>query len=253
MLITDALRLDIIQALDETTSYASQQDISRYLVRGLSPVDIGLIEMATTLLRTEPYLQEQDLIDQGIGKQHIKRILGGVEHFKSLLGLEDYCFADYLRDQKLDISSGVTIPYFIYQVFSDDIRRDYVSPDNPPQIVSTLNIEIEAGYQLNTIPILGKLYTQVPATDVEMMVVSFGLLLNDYHFVDYEMTTSILTLKAKSRDHTVDIEVRCFASQFKTQTEAGICVIDDSFPMKNHQCKKRVLSLKQLIERVHNQ
>ncbi|WP_434999728.1 hypothetical protein ACRZ5S_18015 [Vibrio scophthalmi] len=253
MLITDTLRLDIIQTLDDASSYASQGDISRYLVRGLTAVDIGLIETAASLLRSEPYLQEQDLIDHGISRKHIEKILGGIEHFKSLLGLEEYCFSDYLKDHNLDLNSDITIPYFIYQTFSADIRKDCVSADKPPQLISTLNIEIEPGFNLNTIPVLGGLATQVPATDKEMMIVTVGLLLNDYHFVNYDEATSILTLKPKCRDQIVDIEVRCLSSQFKAKTNSGVCVVDDSLAIKNHKLKEKIMSLKQLFERVHNQ
>lgn len=251
MYMNDNLRLNIIQEIEDATSNSTSIDMSRFFAFGLSPVDIGLILTATTLLRSEPYLKEHDLIEHGIGIKQIQRVLGGLEHFKTLLGVDDYSFADYLKDRNLDIGSNIAVPYFIYQQYFTEIRAMFSLSSNPKHLKSTLMVEIEEGFHLSHIPIFDNSIVLIPATAAELMLVSMNLLINDYCFIHYDHASSILTLKPILQDRFIDIEVRCYSSEFKHKCGGGICIIDDVRNQAALVKKTKVMCLRQLMERVN--
>lgn len=65
-MITNPIRLSVISALDEGLAYSSSDYFAPLLMQGISAVDIGLIELVTTILRSEPYLNEADLLERGV-------------------------------------------------------------------------------------------------------------------------------------------------------------------------------------------
>ncbi len=116
-MMTNPIRLSVIAALDEGLAYSHSDYFAPLLMQGISTVDIGLIELVTTILRSEPYLNETDLLERGVSQKQIQRTLGGFDNFKQLLKVDDYCFSDLLRDNNWDISHGITLSYFQYQKF----------------------------------------------------------------------------------------------------------------------------------------
>lgn len=127
--------------------------------------------------------------------------------------IDDYCFSDLLRDNKWDINHGITLSYFQYQKFYQDIRRDYIQghiADMHPNLSVLLNDD----YPIHSIPITRSHHATVPATDAEAAAVSFALLFRDYEFIEYDEPKSLLTLQAYCRDNAAVIEVRCLASHF---------------------------------------
>ncbi|HHX8684542.1 hypothetical protein NB464_03205 [Vibrio diabolicus] len=248
MMMTNPMRLSVISALDEGLAYSHSDYFAPLLMQGISAVDIGLIELVTTILRSEPYLNEADLLERGVSQKQIQRTLGGFDNFKQLLKIDDYCFSDLLRDNNWDISNGITLSYFQYQKFYQDIRRDYIQghiADMHPNLSVLLNDD----YSIHSVPITRSHYATIPATDAEAAAVSFALLFRDYEFIEYDESKSLLTLQAHRRDKAAVIEVRCLASQFSQNTAAGICVVDDAQAMTKLRNQKKILDFKTLIER----
>ncbi|WP_418114615.1 hypothetical protein RJD40_21145 [Vibrio scophthalmi] len=141
--VNDSLCINIIQEIEDATSNSTSIDMSRFFAFGLSPVDIGLIPTATTLLRSEHYQKEHDLIEHEMGIKQIQRILRGLEHFKTLLRVHDYSFADYLKDRNFEIGLDIAVPYFIYQQYFTEIRAMFLPSSTSEHLNSTLMVEIE--------------------------------------------------------------------------------------------------------------
>lgn len=62
--LTDQMRAEIINVLVEEASYRESIDMQRFLMRGVTELEIGLIDTVIRLLRESPYLSDVDLGQQ---------------------------------------------------------------------------------------------------------------------------------------------------------------------------------------------
>lgn len=101
-----------------------KRDCSNLLTQGVSLRQIGLVIDTANQLEVNPLLAEEDLIEDGVTLKEIERTFVSIEKLKTLLGIS-YNFSDYLNAENFDPATGIDIPYFIYQHFYEEIRKDY--------------------------------------------------------------------------------------------------------------------------------
>lgn len=141
--LTDQMRAEIITVLVEGASYRESIDMQRFLMRGVTELEIGLIDTAIRLLRESPYLSDIDFAKLGFSHKGIQRVLGGVNHFKTLLHIEEYSLMAWVQDNGLQDENCITLPYFIYQHYADEIRANHMEG-----FALTSQFQVDLGQQL---------------------------------------------------------------------------------------------------------
>lgn len=77
-------------------------------------------------------------------------------------------------------------------------------------------------------------------------------MLNDYECLHHSKYSPVVTLKPKTKERKIDIEIRCLASEFSEDTENGICVVDDIGAMRGHSVKRKVMDFPTLLALHYN-
>ncbi len=222
-----------------------QRDCSNLLAQGVSLRQIGLVIETANQLDVAPWLTDDDLIDDGVALKEIQRTFTSIARLKSLLGIS-YHFGDYLKSKNFDPSTGIEIPYFIYQHFYEEIRQDY-SVD--VELDWQISVELGNNLALSAIPLFGKYDAIIPATDEEAAGITAALLADRYQCLSYDSYNGLLELETIDDKRKVQIEVRCLSSKFKSHRHCGVCVVDDNeICHPNCQQSKR-LSFSHLLKR----
>lgn len=197
-----------------------QRDCSNLLAQGVSLRQIGLVIETANQLDVAPWLTDDDLIDDGVALKEIQRTFTSIARLKSLLGIS-YHFGDYLRSNNFDPSTGIEIPYFIYQHFYEEIRNDY-SIDL--KLDWQICVELGNNIALSSIPLFGKYNAIIPATDEEAAGITAALLADRYKCLSYDTNNGLLELETIDDKRKVQVEVRCLSSKIATGRERGsIC------------------------------
>lgn len=240
--LSNHIRSKLIIRLQESAGYREHLDLSSFLNAGITQAEIGVLDYAQDQLSKCPYLEESDFVEKGITSRQIQKVLGGIDNFKVLLGIRDYCFANWLEGQEL--SKGLAIPYFIYQKFAAEIRESYMSDC---KLVHFLKVELNDSKQFQEIPLLNVGRASIPATDIETLGITSLVLCERYSFIDVDKENCILTLKNRSNQKVISIEVRCLSTHFCKKTDFSVCVIDDLVPTKNLPVIRKIFALQDLI------
>jgi hypothetical protein len=219
--LTDQMRTDIITALIEGSSYRESVDMQQFLKRGVTESEIGLIDTSIQLLHESPYLTDRDFENLGYSYKSVQLILGGISHFKSLLNLEEYTLQNWIVDNGLQYETPITLPYFIYQHFVDEIRTHHMSG-----LMLSSDFEVELGghsarsiiFKCGTSLLLPKDATEMAAY---IILSRFGR----YKSMTFDSETNTLT--AETEHCSLNVEVKIFASQLTQQTPISVCLIDD--------------------------
>ncbi|MDK9758523.1 hypothetical protein KIV40_24820, partial [Vibrio sp. D173a] len=170
MKVNNEVLKDVINVLSYGFTNAVQQDLSRFVAWGIGAKEFIEINTIITQLRNEPYLSPEELIAKGISRRLIRKTLGGLDNFKSLLGIEDLSFDDFLTLNDMDVGE-VVISYFHYQTFVEDVRRDHVSESERPKLRHNLKVDLGNECYVNSIPIINRHYiSPIPAKDSEAVI-----------------------------------------------------------------------------------
>ncbi|MEZ8106028.1 hypothetical protein [Vibrio cortegadensis] len=224
-----------------------QNDFSSLLAVGVTLSQIGIVLDTAKLLSVDPTIDDNALIQGGVSQQAIENTFGTTAKLKQLMGLE-YDFDAYLRNAHFDPSVGMSISYFIFQQFHEEIRADYTLGT---EIDHQITVELGDNLDLSAIPLFKQYKEFIPATDFEAANVTAKLLLDQYEYVGYFPELSILELLAREDNRPVRLEVRCLSSQFSYRDICGVCVIDDKEICKPQELDihNRKLSFADLIKR----
>ncbi|EGR3261566.1 hypothetical protein DLI08_17465 [Vibrio parahaemolyticus] len=222
-----------------------KKDCSSLLTQGVSLRQIGLVIDTANQLEVNPLLTEEDLIEDGVTLKEIEHTFINIAKLKSLLGIS-YYFENYLADNHLDRSSGVAIPYFIYQHFHKEIRKDY---SDDVELNWQIRVELSNDLAVSAIPLFGQYTAIVPATDKEAAGITAALLADRYQCLSYDSQTSLLELETIDDTRKVQIEVRCLSSKFKSNRHCGVCVVDDDEICHPRSKQSKRLSFAHLLKR----
>ncbi|EGQ7798839.1 hypothetical protein P6A00_001644 [Vibrio parahaemolyticus] len=224
-----------------------QRDFSALLSTGVTLSQIALVLDTAKLLRVDPTIDDTTLCQGGISQYALSRTIGTTTKLKRLMGLE-YDFDAYLRSAHFDPSVGMSISYFIYQQFYQEIRADYTVGT---EIDHQITVELGDNLDLSAIPLFKQYKEFIPATDFEAANVTAKLLLDHYEYVGYYPELSILELLARDDNRQVQLEVRCLSSHFSYKNICGVCVIDDREICKPEEADRqsKKLSFAHLLKR----
>ncbi|MDF5485646.1 hypothetical protein P3672_30630, partial [Vibrio parahaemolyticus] len=152
------------------------------------------------------------------------------------------------RNAHFDPSVGMSISYYIFQQFYQEIRSDY---SIGIEIDHQITVELGDNLDLSAIPLFKQFKEFIPATDSEAANVTAKLLLDQYEYVGYFPELSILDLRTRDDGREVRLEVRCLSSHFSFRDICGVCVIDDKEICKPNETDihSRKLSFAHLIRR----
>ncbi|MCV6004193.1 hypothetical protein OFO99_32670, partial [Escherichia coli] len=89
-------------------------------------------------------------------------------------------FDAYLRNAHFDPSVGMSISYYIFQQFYQEIRSDY---SIGIEIDHQITVELGDNLDLSAIPLFKQFKEFIPATDSEAANVTAKLLLDQYEYV----------------------------------------------------------------------
>lgn len=226
---------------------AWQNDFSSLLAVGVTLSQIGIVLDTAKLLKVDPTIDDIALCEGGLSHYAIEKTFGTINRLKRLMGL-NYSFEDYLRNKHFDPSSGMSISYFIFQQFHEEIRADYTLDT---EIDHQITVELSENLNLAAIPLFNQYKEFIPATDEEAANVTAKLLLDQYEYIGYIPEMAILELRTRSDNRKVSLEVRCLSSQFRFRDICGVCVIDDKEICKPDELdtQNRKLSFAHLIKR----
>ncbi|WP_229617264.1 hypothetical protein [Vibrio parahaemolyticus] len=224
-----------------------QQDFSHLLSIGVTFSQIALVLDTAKLLRVDPTIDDSALMQGGVSQYAIEKTFGTTSKLKRLMGLE-YSFEDYLKRNKFDPSVGMSISYFIFQQFYEEIRSDYTLGT---EIDHQITVDLGNNLDLSAIPLFKQYKEFIPATDYEAANVAAKLLCDHYEYVGYYPELAMLELRSRDDDRKVCLEVRCLSSQFSFRDVCGVCVIDDKEICKPNETDihSRKLSFAHLIRR----
>ncbi|MEZ9008126.1 MULTISPECIES: hypothetical protein [unclassified Vibrio] len=242
--LNDTQRKHVIETLKCHESVFASSDFSPLFSTGVTVSDIGIITHAMTLLQEAPFLEEPDFIHHGFSSRQIEFTLGGLDNFKQLLGIRDYCFHDWLAQNSDSSSNQVTIPYWVYQRFSDDIRRDFM---RDLILHPSLNVELNAKVKIGYISLFERYKAIIPSDDSEAAQIAAMMMADRHQFLSYDEETSELTLKSLKTRRDFSIEVRCLSSTLNRPTPHAVCVVDDASPTKPTLVKRRIISFSDLM------
>ncbi|MFA0439487.1 hypothetical protein AB4560_06150 [Vibrio sp. 10N.222.51.C12] len=242
--LNDTQRKHVIETLKCHESVFASSDFSPLLSTGVTVSDIGIIADAMFLLKEAPFLKTHDFFDHGFSNRQLTSILGGVDNFKRLLGIRDYCFADWLARNRDKWLVQTTIPYWVYLRFSDDIRRDFMTD---LILHSSLEVELSSEVKVRYISLFEQHKAIIPSDDSEAAQVAAMMMADRYQFLSYDEETSELTLRSLKTRRDFSIEVRCLSSTFNRRTSHAVCVVDDASPTKPTLVKRRIISFSDLM------
>ncbi|MGF1773460.1 hypothetical protein L4C42_14225 [Vibrio wakamikoensis] len=219
--LTDQMRAEIINVLVEGESYRESIDMQRFLVRGVTEFEIGLIDTAIRLLHESPYLSDVDFENLGFSHKGIQRVLGGVNHFKTLLHIEEYSLMAWVQDNGLQDENCITLPYFVYQHYVDEIRANHLEG-----FALTSYFQVDLGQQLAR-AMTFKCGTSLLLPKDPMEIAAYIILsrFGRYRSMTYDFERTILT--AENEHRSIEIEVKVFSSQLTRTTPIAVCLIDD--------------------------
>ncbi|HCE3407395.1 TPA: hypothetical protein NG605_004321 [Vibrio parahaemolyticus] len=241
--LNDTILKDILErrAGDEQWMH----DYSNLLHQGVSQRQIGLVIDIANQLDVDPLISEDTLLDDGVSRKEIEYTLTSVENVKNLLGI-NYTFQNYLKDTHFDASVGKDIPYFIYQQFYREIRRDYCTNN---ELDHQLNVILSDSVKVSSIKLFNDYRALIPATDVEAATVTAALLADNYQCIGYEEGASLLELETLRDSRRVKLEIRCLSSKFESLNYASVCVVDDCEVCHPRDSLRKKLSFPQLMKR----
>ncbi|MGF1758235.1 hypothetical protein L4D76_09875 [Photobacterium sagamiensis] len=256
--LTNDIRSSILDALEEA-SYSNHLDISQYMKLGITHAEIGIIDLAKSLLQQSPNLTETDLIQAGISKRKIDALLGGLSNIKMLLGLSDIeqstLFLDWIG--KCPNNEKIIIPYWLYVEYQQEIRSRFTDSCNLCKINDQqhIYIQLDHGISLPALPLTRKKYAKIPINNAELIgVVCVLLSMQGFVLERINNERSVITAKDVNADERVVISVSCWSSKATTNSQSDliICVIDD-FLQENvvHQensFRPCIITLDQLLE-----
>lgn len=242
--LNNTQRKHVIETLKCHESVFASSDFSPLFSTGVTVSDIGIIANSISLLKDAPFLEEPDFIDHGFSSRQIEFILGGLDNFKQLLGVHDYCFQDWLAQNSDCSSKQVTIPYWVYLRFAEDIRRDFM---RDLILHSSLSVELNAKVKVGFISLFERHRAIIPSDDSEAAQVAAMMMADRYQFLSYDEETSELTLRSLKTRRDFSIEVRCLSSAFNRRTPHAVCVVDDASPTKPTLVKRRIISFSDLM------
>lgn len=222
-----------------------KRDCSNLLAQGVSLRQIGLVMDTANQLEVDPLLTEDSLLADGITHKEIEHTFSSIEKLKSLLGIS-YNFSDYLNAENFDPATGIDIPYFIYQHFYEEIRKDY-SIDF--KLDWQICVDLGNNLVLSSLQLFGKYSAIIPATDEEAAGITAALLADRYQYLSYDPLTSLLQLETIDDKRKVQIEVRCLSSKFKSNRHCGVCVVDDNEICHPRSKQSKRLSFSHLLKR----
>ncbi|HCE4591604.1 TPA: hypothetical protein NGS02_001129 [Vibrio parahaemolyticus] len=243
--LDDLILKDILSRTDGVCDW--QRDFSSLLSMGVTLSQIALVLDTAKLLRTDPTIDDLTLCQGGVSQYALEKTIGTTAKLKQLMGLE-YGFDAYLRNAHFDPSVGMSISYYIFQQFYQEIRADY---SIGTEIDHQITVELGDNLELSAIPLFKQFKELIPATDSEAANVTAKLLLDQYEYVGYFPELSILALRTRDDAREVRLEVRCLSSQFSFQDICGVCVVDDREVCKPEEVDRqaRKLSFAHLIKR----
>lgn len=243
--LDETILKDILSRADSVCEW--QHDFSSLLSIGVTLSQIGLVLDTAKLLSVDPTIDDNALLQGGVSQQAIENTFGTTAKLKCLMGLE-YDFNDYLKNSHFDPSVGMSISYFIFQQFHEEIRADYMLGT---EIDHQITVELGGNLDLSAIPLFGQYKEFIPATNTEAANITAKLLWDQYEYVGYYPEISVLELRTRSDERKVCLEVRCLSSQFSFRDICGVCVIDDKEICKPDELdtQNRKLSFAHLIKR----
>ncbi|HCH1699177.1 hypothetical protein [Vibrio parahaemolyticus] len=241
--LTDIILKDILARRKYVEEW--QRDCSNLLAQGVSLRQIGLVIDTANQLDVAPWLTDDDLINDGVALKEIQSTFTSIVRLKNLLGIS-YHFGDYLKSKNFDPSTGIDIPYFIYQHFYEEIRKDY-SMDF--KLDWQICVDLGNNLVLSSLTLFGKYNAIIPATDEEAAGITAALLADRYQCLSYDPLTSLLQLETIDDKRKVQIEVRCLSSKFKSNRHCGVCVVDDNEICHPRSKQSKRLSFSHLLKR----
>ncbi|MDF9401387.1 hypothetical protein [Vibrio sp. 1180_3] len=212
----------MIYTIDQYYDYP-EYDFSPLFYLGIDRHDIVVLHHVISTLRQVPYLDISDFA--GTPAKSVINKLGGIQRLKEALAIDDYSFSQFLKDNPIDEETGMSLPYSLYLKFAREIRRSYMSDD--VMLASSLCVQFSDGLRVQAIPLPNHRQTRIPSTNQEAAHVAVMLYSNKYQFQSYDSSASILSLLCTGQNRTVDIEVRCCASQLMHHQYPALCVNDD--------------------------
>ncbi|MDR9826267.1 hypothetical protein RCJ22_11665 [Vibrio sp. FNV 38] len=242
--LNDTQRKHVIETLKCHESVFASSDFSPLFSTGVTVSDIGIIAHSMSLLKDAPFLEEPDFIHHGFSSRQIEFTLGGLDNFKQLLGIRDYCFQDWLAQNRDNLSNQTVIPYWVYLRFAGDIRRDFMTG---LVLHSPLKVDLSSEVKIRYISLFERYKAIIPSNDAEAAHVAAMMVADRNQFLSYDEATSELTLKNMKTNNEFAIEVRCLSSTFNRRTPHAVCVVDDASPIKPTLVKRRVFSFSELM------
>jgi hypothetical protein len=227
MKLTNYFIKSIIQRIEDDAGYSN--DFCHFLQAGVSPQEIGLIENMISVFKTNPFILEKDLINEGLSKKKIEQVLGGVENFKKLVGIESTTFAEWMMFNDYNLPTDVvSVPYHIYLEHYDEINEIYADIALAPRIAVEMRVGEET--HLRAIPGVDGNSDEypIPRNDKEAAEVCSRLIAKDYQSLEYDKVRSTLLLKRLCDKTLVEVEVRCWASELQGHSKKSVCVVNDT-------------------------
>ncbi len=243
--LNDRILKDILSRTDGVCDW--QQDFSSLLSMGVTLSQIALVLDTAKLLRVDPTIDDLTICQGGVSQYALEKTIGTTAKLKQLMGLE-YDFDAYLRNAHFDPSVGMSISYYIFQQFYEEIRSDYTLGT---EIDHQITVDLGDNLHLSAIPLFKQYKEFIPATDYEAANVTAKLLCDHYEYIGYYPDLAMLELRARDDDRKVCLEVRCLSSQFSFKDVCGVCVVDDREVCKPEEVDRqaRKLSFAHLIKR----
>lgn len=232
----------IIYTINQYYGYP-EYDFSSLFYLGINRDDIVALNAVIAVLRAEPYAGLWYFSDARA--RNVINKLGGIQRLKEALALEDYTFSQFLADKHFDEKAGMCLPYQLFLTFAPEIRRSYMS-DNV-MLASALCVELSGGLRVQSIPLPDRRHTRIPISNKEAAYVAVMLYSDKYQFQSYDPSASILSLLCTSQSRTVDIEVRCSASQLIHHQYPALCVNDDLPEHSTVRNRRKLVTFSQRI------
>ncbi|MEZ8339462.1 hypothetical protein AB6C52_16670 [Vibrio cyclitrophicus] len=221
-MLTPLLRQALIKILSQGASYREQLDLSSFLKSGVTEQQIAIIDSSLNLLKESPYLSHEDFVDFGYSDKQIRHTLGDIDAFKSLVGIDRYCYADWLVHNNLNADDNFCLPFIVYQHFAEEIRENYMINS----IYLDENLRVQVGEDaLSCLTFKCGSDFRLPIDESE--IVPFILLSRAGKYTRINISDDSTSLTLFSDVNEVELEVRVYSSQFTNPKRIGICLIDD--------------------------
>lgn len=227
MKLTNYIIKSIIQRIEDGAGYSN--DFCHFLQAGVSVRDIALIENMISVFKTNPFVLEKDLLNEGISRKKIEQVLGGVENFKTLVGIESTTFAEWMMFNDYNLPTDVvSVPYQIYLEHYDEINEICTDKALAPHIAVEMRVGEET--HLRAIPRIDDKLNEypIPRDDKEAAEICSRLITKDYQSLEYDKVRSTLLLKRLCDKTLVELEVRCWASELQGHSKKSVCVVNDT-------------------------